>query len=153
MINYYNIRSVLFRFKGGEVKKVFSTIILINLSLFSDELKILKGQKRDITFLKGESFRELKTGSKNRIYYIYGIKDKESQIISNGSLIITFKNSFNLQNFEKVNGLKLVRKNSTGSYIFNNIENIDIIEKSNILIELENIKTVNPNWLRKRGLK
>lgn len=134
------------------MKNIFIISIFV-LSLFGSELSILKGNKRDTVFLKGINLREAKNSSKNRIYYIYGIKESSSKVISNGTLIITFKNEPNIQQFVEKNNLSLIRKNSTGSYIFLNLENIDIIDKSNNLIKIENIKYVSPNWKRIRGLK
>jgi len=134
------------------LKNIFIISIFV-LSLFGSELSILKGNKRDTVFLKGINLREAKNSSKNRIYYIYGIKESSSKVISNGTLIITFKNEPNIQQFVEKNNLSLIRKNSTGSYIFLNLENIDIIDKSNNLIKIENIKYVSPNWKRIRGLK
>ena len=127
-------------------------ILIFPLSLFSENI-ILKSEKRDITFFKDNSSRNLKSDSKNSVYYIYGIKDESAKFISDGTVIVSFLSSINISKFSKDNKLELIRKNSSGTYIFRNLENIDIIEKSNKLSNLENIKIASPNWKRARGLK
>jgi len=118
----------------------FSTFLL------SAEVRILKGEKRDIPFTV--EIRDLKSKS-DKIYYMYGVQ----KFISNGSLNIKFKIVPNIKRFSNENNLKLIRKNSTGTYLFLNLSHQDIISKSNSLQDLDFIQIASPSWNRGRSLK
>ena len=135
------------------MKKIFLLLFPTALYLFGNEIITLKGENRDITFLKESESRDAKSISQNSTYYRYGLKNESTKVISNGTIIVNFKTVPDIQQFSKENSLELIRKNSTGTYIFKILENIDIIEKVNELSDLANIEVASPNWKRSRGLK
>ena len=128
-------------------------LLIFPFILFSGDILILKSGKRDLSFLKETNFRNLQSVSNNSIYYMYGIKNENTKVVSDGTIVIGFISTPNIEKFSEENSLKLIRRNSSGTYIFKNLESIDIIKRSNQLSNLDNIKIVAPNWKRVRGLK
>jgi len=146
------IDSLKINLKDNITMKIF-LMILISFSFFvnlvADEVVILKGENRDVSFKKG--FREVNFINNNRkikVYYdIFG-----RRYFSNNTIIVKFKKDINIVNFEKKYNLKYLRQNNTGSYVFQNIDNMDIIIKSNQIFKLNFVKSVSPNWIRKKQL-
>ena len=100
--------------------KIFLMILIsffFFVNLVADEVVILKGENRDVSFKKG--FREVNFINNNRkikVYYdIFGRK-----YFSNNTIIVKFKKDINIVNFEKKYNLKYLRQNNTGSYVFQN---------------------------------
>jgi len=121
-------------------------LTFFSVFLLSAEVIILASEKREIPFTVEK--RDLKSKSEN-IYYMYGVQ----KVISNGKLNIKFKEVPDIQEFSNQNSLKFIRKNSTGTYLFYNLSNKNIIEKSNNLSKLDFIQLVSPSWNRGRKLK
>lgn len=135
----------------------FLTYFVFTASMFSNDLIVLHGENRDTPFLKEVSSRNSKSISDKSIYYIYGEKSESTKYISDGTVILKFRDFQTLdkiESFEKDYSLELLRKNSTGTYLFKNVDkNEDIINKSNKLFNLETVQFASPNWKRVRGLK
>jgi len=125
----------------------FILLVLFSIFTLSAEIMILKNEKRNIPFSTEK--RDLKSYKSQKIYYMYGVQ----KFISNGNLNINFKKIPNMQKFSNENSLKFIRKNSTGTYLFKNLSQTDIILKSNNLKSLDFIKEVSPSWNRGRSLK
>lgn len=135
-------------------KGVFSSIFIVAVSMLHSDIITLKGEKRDIQLLRDDTFqRSLKSEDSRGVYYLYGIKRNGTKVTSNNTLIIKLKDGINPERFAEENSLKLIRRNSTGTYIFKNLSNEDVVLVSNRLKTLPSIISVSPNWRRVRGLK
>jgi hypothetical protein len=134
---------------------IFGIIGLFVVSNLFAESVILKSKNgREQLLLKEE--KSLQNSYSNQVYYLHGIVDKSTKIQSNGSLIISFYDSnIDYQNFAKNNNLtfKRVINKYKNIALFESEKDIDIVEKSNKLLELEEVKNSTPNWTRTRVLK
>jgi hypothetical protein len=125
-------------------------VILLAIFLLSTvlgETKILIGEKRNTIFVK--TSRIPTSNFKNQTYYMYGTK----KVLSNGTLIIKFKELPSIETFSNDNSLQLIRKNSTGTFIFKNLSEDDIIDKANELSKKEFILLARPSWKGLRVVK
>jgi hypothetical protein len=132
--------------------KIFLVILIsfgFSFNLLADEVLVLKGQYRDVSFQKDiREITSIKNNQEVKVYRdIFG-----RNYISNNTIIIKFKNKVDIDSFSKKYKLKYLRKNNTGSYVFQNISDINILEKSNQIFELDFVENVSPNWIRKRKL-
>jgi hypothetical protein len=123
-------------------------ILLLSPLLLFGETVILKGEKRDIKLLK-ES-RNLHSSSE-KIYYLYGVKSEATALRDSGSLSIELSREVNIEQFEEENGLKFLYSRG-GRAVFKIIDGTDTVLKSNSLSENSSVKSVSPNWIRKRKL-
>lgn len=134
-------------------KNLITYMFMVTSMLYSGNLT-LYGEKRDIQLLKDDnSQRGLKSEANEEIYYLYGVKSDRTKVVSNGTLVIELEKDTDLKEFAESNNLKFVRENSTGTYIFKNLSNEDIVLVSNRLNSLSETISVTPNWKRERGLK
>ena len=116
--------------------------LLFSSSLFG-EILLLHGEKRDTKILK----------EGNR-YYLNSIRSLNTEVRDSRTLIVTLKQGVNPLGFGAKYNLKLVRSNSTGSYIFKVLsKDTDIVQLSNLLLAKPETVSVAPNWGRIRGLK
>jgi hypothetical protein len=128
--------------------KTRNLILLLFPLLLSGEIIFQKGEKRDLKLLKED--RSLQSSSE-KIYYLYGIKSEATALRDSGSLIIDLSREANISSFEKQNGLKFLRTRS-GRSVFKIIDGSDTVLKSNSLWENPYVKSVSPDWIRKRKL-
>jgi hypothetical protein len=124
------------------------TLFLLLTSLLSAETIYLNsGDGKRVKLFK-ES-RKLQNLDRD-IYFLY---NRESKLISNGTLSIHFSEAPPLDVFIKKYKLEFIRKNSTGTYIFKSLDNSDIVEKCNSVYAEKEVLSATPNWKRERGLK
>jgi hypothetical protein len=135
--------------------KLIFGVSVLSTFLLSGESIYLQSQKRDILFSKDEvANRTGKSVTTYRsVYYLYGVESKETEFISNGTLVVEFAKGVDIENFVKANNLLLIKRNSTGRYILKDLKQRDIIELSNQLFQLDEVVDIAPNWHRARGLK
>jgi hypothetical protein len=91
-----------------------------------------------------KNIKYLKSGNQYSLY--------SEKLETDGTLLIR-GNIQNPKKFGEENGLKFLRKSSTGTLVFKNLSQIEIIEKCNELQNLPEIEIAEPNWKRERKVK
>jgi hypothetical protein len=117
-------------------RKIFLLVLLLFSSSYG-EVIFHKMGNRNIKYVKSEGN-----------YFLYG----SEKLQSNNTIIIVGKID-NPEEFGKTQSLQFIKKNRTGSMLFKNLTEIDLIEKCNSLQNLDEVESAEPNWKRERGLK
>jgi hypothetical protein len=129
--------------------------MVIFSTLSSQTVTLNLGEGRSLELLKKSEKRDLKSVD-GETYFLYGVENSSTKLVSQGTVVLEFSKVLDgeeLESFSKEAELQLIRKNSTGTYLFKNLSGENIVDKCNNLYRFEEVVSATPNWRRERKLK
>jgi len=135
---------------------LFIAISLANISAETVTLDSKTGRSQKLLKEDSKQLTDVNSNSQTEVYYLYGIKKESTKLQSNGTIIVSFKEATDFEEFAEENNLEFERviNHRNSVVVFKNIDSSkDVVEKSNQLNQLAIVKNSTPNWKRYRALK